>query len=154
MDAIESGDVVRVSQIQESDPWRQRELCEAAARVDFFEALLVFRRKGFQWDQRTYDAATESTRSWLTREGCPSRRETARTLDALTCVVRERFKDDADKNTRDFLLEEIESLRDTHNYLKSVWFKRNREKEVAVAFAVAIVVAVTVVLYAYFICMA
>lgn len=144
MDAIEARDLDAVRRVDERDPWRQRELCEAAARADFFDALLVFHRKGFQWDHRTSVAASdECVKRWLARRGCPPRRRTADILDALRLVVDERFENDP--TTRAFFLGQLDELLDVHERLKAGWDARATREHLGV-----VAVAVVLLFYVHF----
>ena len=138
MDAIAARDLDAVRLVDERDPWRQRELCAAAARADFFDALLVFHRKGFQWDHRTSAAASdESVKRWLVRRGCPPRRRTADILDALRLVVDERFENDP--TARAYFLEQLDELLDVHERLKAGWGARATLDNIGGFVAVAVV---------------
>lgn len=123
LDAIRKKNVAALALIDEQDPWKQRILCEAAAAEEFEEALLYFNRKGYDWDHRTYEAATnEQVKRWLEFRGCPTRRVTADVLDALLAVVAERFADD-DEGTYTFLCGEIQGLHRTLQFYKKSWIK-------------------------------
>lgn len=123
LDAIRTKNVGALALIDEQDPWNQRTLCEAAAACDFEEALVYFRRKGFEWDHRTYKAATnEHTKRWLLFHECPRRGRTADVLDAMLTVVAERFSD-VDEGTYTFLCGEIQGLYSTLQVYKEDWHR-------------------------------
>jgi len=126
LEAIRNKNVAALALIEEEDPWKQRTLCEAAAASEFEEALLHFNRKAYEWDHRTYKAATnDHTKLWLDFHGCPKRRVTTDVLNALLTVVAERFAGD-DEGTYTFLCGEIQGLHRTLQFYKKSWIEQEQ----------------------------